>query len=347
MANKSIPNIKKRPTIRDVAKASGVSYMTVSRVMNGSSTVKIEARKRVEMAVKKLDYQPNEMARSMRTSSTKTIGFMLPDITNTTNAAIAQAAETVLAEAGFRMILLSTGFESGREAEYLHKLPGNIVDGMIAAIVDEDDLDTQELIASCQAPVVVIDRDLPFPIDTVKSEHKTAMRSALRHLTSLGHKKIGIVMSPLSMRPGKVRVEAYRKFMEEAGIEIDDRLVKAVPQSPEEGRLATLRILGLRPRPTALLVGANQLTFGAMQAIQELGIKVPEELSVIGADDLLATGLFNPPLTVIWRDMAEVGRYAAKLLLERLSQKNSEPCEIILKSELILRASCDKPQTIE
>jgi LacI family transcriptional regulator len=333
----------RRATIRDVASAAGVSDMTVSRSLNAPNTVRPETRRKVELAVSELGYEPNAMARGMRTSSTSTIGFILPDITNTTNASIAQAAELVFTRAKYRMMLLATGYSARAEADFLARVPGNIVDGIVVALSDETDPTIHELLSSLSVPYVVLDRDLPFATDSIKSEHESAMHEALRHLVRLGHRRIGLVMSPLVIRPGRARIEAFRAFMKEHGLADSDRLIRTVPQTVEDGRDAMTALLNENPRPSAIIVGSNQLTFGAMQAIRAAGLTIPDDISVIGADDKVLTDLLTPPLTVIWRDMAEVGRAAAKLLLARLSGDVGPPRNITINSELILRASCGPP----
>jgi LacI family transcriptional regulator len=333
----------RRATIRDVAEAAGVSDMTVSRSLNAPHSVRLETRRKVEQAIIALDYEPNAMARGMRTSSTSTIGFILPDITNSTNAIIAQAAEGVFTREKYRMILLSTGYNAKTEADFLARVPGNIVDGVVIALSDESNPDIQALLSSLSTPYVVLDRDLPFATDSIKSEHEGAMREALRHLYQLGHRRIGLVMSPLLIRPGRLRIEAFQQFMREHDLDESDRLVRTVPQTVEDGRDATAALLNANPRPSAIIVGSNQLTFGALQAIRAAKLSIPDDISVIGADDKVLTDLLTPPLSVIWRDMSEVGRAAAKLLLSRLSGDTTPPRNIIVSSELILRASSAPP----
>lgn len=337
----------RRATIRDVAREAGVSDMTVSRALNAPQTVRPDTRRRVEMAVAALGYSPNEMARGMRTSSTSAIGFILPDITNATNATIAQAAERVFTAAGYRTMLLATGFRTEAEADFLSRVPGTVVDGIIIALSDETHPRIHELLSALPIPFVVLDRDLPFAADSIKSEHTTTMHEALLHLFRLGHRRIGLIMSPMTIRPGRSRIEAFLSFMREQGIADNANLIRTAPQTIEDGRDATAALLNERERPSAIIIGSNQHTFGAMQAIRAAGLSVPEDISVVGADDKILTSLLSPPLTVLWRDMEEVGRSAAKLLLARLEGDASPPRSIMIKSELILRASCGPPPGAE
>ena len=337
--------MRKGPTINDVARAASVSSMTVSRVINGHAYIRTATRQRVEAAIAALGYQPNSLAQGMRTNTTRAIGFMLPDITNSTNAAVAQAAERVLVKRGFRLLLGSTGFDVELEAQCLNAFQQRTVDGVVAVLADETSEKIHSLLRASRVPIVVIDRDLPFAIDTVWSEHKPAMREVVRYLTGLGHRRIGLVMSPVTMRPGRHRVDAFIQTMRELSLEPDPSLIRWERQLVEDGYRAALDLLRRSPPPTALVVGANQQTFGALQAIRELGLKVPQDLSFIGADENLAASLIEPPLTMIWRDMALMGQHAATLLLERLGQApRTDVRTITVTSEVILRQSCAPPK---
>lgn len=334
----------KGPTINDVARAAGVSGMTVSRVLNRAGYVSDGARGRVEAAVAALGYRPNSLAQGMRTNTTRTVGFVLPDITNATNAVVAQTAERVLARAGYRLLLGSTGFDVDLEAQFLQSFQQHTVDGLIAVLADDTAPRTHALLRESRVPVVIIDRDLPFPVDTVWSDHATSMIELVRYLTGLGHRRIGLIMSPMSMRPGRHRVAAFNQAMQDAGLAPDSSLVRWERQLVGDGYRAALDLLQRPRRPTALVVGANQQTFGALQAARELQLRIPDDLSFVGADENVTTSLVEPPLTVIWRDMELVGQHAAQLLLERLAKPaRTEVRTVTVPSEIILRRSCAPP----
>ena len=335
----------KGPTINDVARAACVSNMTVSRVLNGSGYVSAGTRKRVEAPISDLRYQPNSLAQGMRTNTTRTVGFILPDITNSTNATVAQTVEGIFAKNGYRLLLGITGFDLELEAQFLRSFQQRTVDGVIAVLADETSEKIHALLQSSRVPIVVIDRDLPFAIDTVWSEHKATMREVVRYLTGLGHRRIGLVMSPVTMRPGHHRVEAFMEVMHDLGLDPDPLLIRWERQLVENGYRSALDLLRRPSRPTALVVGANQQTVGALQAVRELGLRIPDDLSFVGADENLMTSLIEPPLTVIWRDMELIGAHAAILLLERLGQPTrAEVRTVTVDSEVILRRSCAPPK---
>jgi LacI family transcriptional regulator len=340
--------MQKGPTINDVARVANVSNMTVSRVLNGSGYVSARTRKCVEQAISELGYQPNSLAQGMRTNTTRTVGFILPDITNSTNATVAQTVEGIFAKNGYRLLLGITGFDLELEAQFFRSFQQRTVDGVIAVLADERSEKIHALLQSSRVPIVVIDRDLPFAIDTVWSEHKAAMREVVRYLTGLGHRHIALVMSPLTMRPGHHRVDAFVEVMRDLGLDPDPSLIRWERQLVEDGYRSALDLLQRTTRPTALVVGANQQTFGALQAIRDLGLKIPHDLSIVGADENLMTSLVEPPLTIIWRDMELIGRHAATLLLERLKQPaRTEVRTVTVNSEVILRQSCAPPNIVD
>jgi LacI family transcriptional regulator len=335
-----------QPTINDVARRADVSNMTVSRVVTGNGYVSAKTRKRVEAAIEELGYQPNAAAKSMRTKSTQSIGFILPDLANTAHALVAQTAEGLLAQQGYRMILGSTGYSAEREAQFFSSSQQNTVDGVIAVITDETQTSIHDLIQKSRVPIVVLDRDLPFPVDTVYSEDRSCIRDVVQYLARLGHKRIALMTCPLKARPGRLRYQAFNEALEEMGLDPDPSLVRLRHQISSNGYQATLELLKTPRAPTALIVAADQLTFGALRAIKELGLRIPQDISLVGSDEGFISSVVNPPLTVIWRDMQQVGTHAANMLLARLADESQPALAATVRSEVILRQSCDRPPTL-
>ncbi|WP_352642317.1 LacI family DNA-binding transcriptional regulator [Mesorhizobium sp. M0220] len=332
-----------QPTINDVALRAGVSNMTVSRVVMGKGYISVKTRERVEAAINELGYRPNELAKSMRNNATRSIGFILPDLTNTSNAVVAQTAEGILAQSGYRMVLGSTGFSPEQESQFFSMFQQNTVDGVIAVIADETRAHIHDLVQNSRVPIVVLNRDLPFPVDTVYSEDRHCIRDVMQYLGRLGHRRIALITAPLTMRPGRLRHQAYAEALSELEIEFDPSLVRVRHEIAANGYQATLELLRQARRPTALIVAANQLGFGALQAVQELGLRIPRDLSFVGTDEGFVTSVIDPPLTAISRDMELVGRHAANLLLSRLAEPTQSPQSATVRSEVILRQSCDRP----
>lgn len=335
---------KRGPTINDVARLAGVSNMTVSRVANGADNVRGSTRDRVRKAMDDLGYLSNAMARGMRSNSSKMIGFLLPDLTNPLNAMISQMVEIDLAAAGYRMLVATSRFDLERELYYLEQFMSHRVDGIIVMLADEDSKPAIEFIDKGRVPIVVIDRTLPVPADRVLCEHQKAMSDVVRYLSSLGHRRIGLINGPMTMRPTRMRTQAFLDTMAMLGLPVPDTLRRYPEPTVEDGYLAAVEMLRQPDRPTALVIGSNQSLFGVLRAIRELKLEIPRDLSLVGADEDLASEFLDPPLTMIYRDMAQVGEAAVKLLLQRLKDPSLIPGRsLTIESRIILRGSCSTP----
>ena len=333
-----------QPTINDVARRANVSNMTVSRVVTRNGYVSDKTRKKVEAAIAELGYQPNAAAKSMRTKSTQSIGFILPDLANSAHAIVAQTAETLFARQGYRMVLGSTGFSPEREGQFFSSSQQNTVDGVIAVITDETQTSLHALIQKSRVPIVVLDRDLPFPIDTVYSEDRSCIRDVVHYLARLGHQRIALMTSPLKARPGRLRHQAFQEALAEMGLAYDHALLRVRHPIGSNGYQAALELLRLPQPPSALIVAADQLTFGALRAIKEMGLQIPRDISLVGSDEGFLSSIVDPPLTVISRDMQAVGTHAANMLLARLADPTQPAQSATVRSEVILRQSCDRPR---
>ncbi len=317
--------------------------MTVSRVVNGSPRVLAETRGKVLAAMTELNYRPNAIAQGMRSSTTRTIGFLLPDLTNPLNALIAQSVEASLAAAGLRMLVASTRFDLDKEAHYLEQFQANVVDGIIALLSDETSEVISRAVEKSRVPIVVIDRDLPVPVDAVLCEHEPVMSELVTYLAGLGHRRIGLINGPMTIRPARRRAHAFFETALKLGLEELERYNREPPPTVDDGFSATMELMALPSRPTALIVCSNQNMFGSLRAIRELGLRVPDELSFVGADENTSSALFDPPLTVIDRDIGMMGEAAAALLLRRLRDPHHAGCSRqTVPSRLILRASCGR-----
>ena len=334
----------KRPTIRDVAAHAKVSTMTVSRVVNGSSLVTSDTRRAVENAIQALDYQPDGIARSMRIQRTRSIGFILPDLTNITNATVAQAIESEIMSSGYQLLTVSTQYRRDKEIAALRLMKKQRVEAVVLLLNDETDSGVLAEIEALGVRALMLDRDVPISADAVVSTHYEPMADAIRYLLGLGHQRIAAVLPPTTIRAGRLRRQAYVETMEAAGLAYAEVLVAHGNSLINEGRELTLQILSKTPRPTALILGTNQLTLGAMQAVRELDLRIPDDLSVIGSDDIVTTALLTPPLTILWRDMAAFGREAARILIDGLTQISGQQMRrVTMSTELLLRRSCTAP----
>jgi LacI family transcriptional regulator len=328
------------PTIKDVARLAGVSPMTASRVANGLANVRPEKRDAVLRAMRELSYAPHAAAQSMRTQRTRRVGFMLPDITNITNAIVSQAVERHLARDRHHLMLFNTDFQTSVERDVFAMAAHNMFDGLIALLTDDTDPSIAAALNAVPVPVVLIDRDCGTAHDAVYSNHGIAMRTVVQQLAHLGHRRIALIGPSRAIRPGRERLEGFVAAMEEFGLPVEPDLVWADDQSIQFGRQITLTMMAAPEPPTALIAGANQLTMGAYHALRELGVSIPEQLSFVGSDDPYLASLLSPPVTVIYRDMELVGRHAADLMLQRLrGTAPPAPRIVTVPSEIALRSS--------
>jgi LacI family transcriptional regulator len=312
----------RRPTIRDVARAAAVSTVTVSRVANTPELVRPETRARVEAAMQRLGYFPNALARSMRTNVSRTIGFLVPDLTNYPNAAVAKAAEATLAEAGYAMLLADSDHDVGREARFLRLLRSRQVDGILLYLSDEDDPAVQATIGDLDIPVVVLDRTLPFGVDTVFSEHRKAMRRTVLHLAAAGHRELALLLPDLRIRPVRERAASFVAAVRAAGLEpARQSVIRAEPLAG--GASAIERLLAAEARPSAVLIDGTRLLAAAFEGLHRHGLLEPVRPIAIDAVEPLAAAM--PEIVGIARDFAAIGRAAAQLMIDRLSGALSGP----------------------
>jgi LacI family transcriptional regulator len=327
------------PTIKEVAEWAGVSVSTVSRVLNEYPFVSEEARRREVAAMEELDYRPDMAARSMRTGTTRAVGFVVPDITNPVFSAIAKGADSVLHPHGYSLVLANSGNDAQREAELIGALQQRRVDGLITAVADESAPGLAALLARLPA-CILFDREVPESgADAVCSDHEAGMEQALAHLSTLGHRRVGLVAGSQSQLGSRARVLAYRRLAQHFGLERDRGLVVIGELSRETGYLATRRLLELDAPPTAIIAGNNQLVVGALAALRDLGVAVPRDVSLVACDDVDLTQMHDPPIDVIDRDPVEHGRCAAELLLRRLSDREAPPMRVVLPTRFVARGT--------
>jgi LacI family transcriptional regulator len=329
-------------TIGDVAQRAGVSVSSVSRYVHGEH---VRTAAAIEEAIATLGFRPSHAAQTLKLGRTMTIALVVPDVTNPFFAAVVRGAETVTSQEGYTILLANTDESPDRERVVLDGMIGR-VDGILLAPASEDD-ENPLMLRRAGLPVVFIDRrtrtaDGEPDVDTVHNRGGT--RAAIDHLVEHGHRRIAIVSGPAESTPGRERLEAFRETLAAHGISVPDDYVQFGGFREQGGREATERLLQLTDRPTAVFVANNVMTLGALQALLAAGVRVPEDLSIIGFDDHPFAGLLAAPLTVVDRPMEEQGRVAMHLLLNRITgQDESAPRRIVLDTVLVERRSCAGP----
>lgn len=332
------------PTIRDVAKAAGVGLGTVSRVLNNSGYVRPETRERVLQTCEELGFVPNQVARSLVRRLTATVGLIVPDITNPFFPSITRGVEDAASDGGYTVFLCNADNDPAMEAVDVRKLRERWVDGIIFV----GTTDRRELVSGLLAdgvPVVVTDRMLDeLDVDSVVVNNTLGARDAVLHLIDLGHRRIAHAAGPQSTRTGQDRRAGYRQALQEAAIPDAQSLVVFGEYTVEGGYHTAQVLLGRSPRPTAIFAGNDLMALGIMRAADEAGIAVPDELSVVGFDDIQMAGLMHPGLTTVRQPAYEMGRLAMTMLQERIAGQAAPAARRhVFQPELVVRGTTRRP----
>lgn len=328
-------------TIKDVARVAGVSQGTVSRIINGLG-VSAELKDRVTRVIAELHYQPSAIARSMRTSTTRTVGLVITDIANPVLAEIAKGAEEVLYPLGYTLIVGNTGRHLEREASLIKTLVHRRVDGLLVTVENEKNPEVQEAVAGVGIPVVLVDRDLDVSLDKVHVDHANGVRLATEYLISLGHRRIALITADRTIFPGRDRVRGYETALRNAGLPVDPELIHSRSLAAEYGfRVASGLLSGPISPPTAIIAGGNQIFEGVLEVVRTKRLRVPEQISLIACDDTPLTRLGFPPVTVVQRDLNLLGKLSAEMLFERIcGECVTGERSVLLPTSLVVRESC-------
>jgi LacI family transcriptional regulator len=332
------------PTIHDVAKRAGVGSITVSRVINNSGYISTETRERVQKAIDELGYVPNTLARSLRSRRTNTVALMVTDITNPFFTTLARGVEDAANEAGYTVIFCNTDESAVKEEKYLNVLLQKQVDGLLL-VPTQKSVNTIQQILKHGTPVVVLDRRISeVNVDTVRCDSLDGGYKLTKYLVSLGHRQIAVMSGAVGVSTADDRVAGYQKALAENGIAIDERFIFRGEFTPDSGYSMTKQAINLPLRPTALIAANNFITIGAMKALQEVGLEVPEDMALAGFDDLPPAIVTFPFFTVVSQPAYEMGTQAMQLLLKRLNDKELGAFqEVILPTQLIVRRSSGPP----
>jgi LacI family transcriptional regulator len=333
----------RKPTIYDVARLAGVSTATVSRLLNGTGQIAPSTRLAIEAAVEELGYQPNRIARSLATKSTQTIALLLPEITNPFYGALVAGIEQRTLELGYTMLLCTTEDDPAREERYLNLLRSKQVDGALADGLVLPPGRIAEFVAD-GFPIVCLDRDVDSTsVPLVQVDNRLGGRMATEHLLGLGHKRIAHVAGTSGMRIVEERIDGYLEALRAAGVKPDPRLL-AVGSFNEEGGYEAARSLFTRPPyPTAVFAANDLSAVGVLEAVVESGRQVPDDVSVVGFDDLRLAAYTSPPLTTIHQPAREIGARATSLLFDLTRGKKLGRVRYLLQPELVVRRSTAPP----
>ncbi len=333
-----------RPGMKEVADRAGVAVSSVSRVLSGHSDVSAVMRNRVFDAVAALGYEPDILAKSMRTGETMTIGFIVNDISNPLISEVALGAETVLREEGYATMVVNSMSDPEVELQHISLMNRRRADGLLLSLADENYPTLRDTLDRLSVPVVFVDR-FQKGFDSshmVLSDHKTGMTQALEMLGSQGHTSIALINGSLGVRPSRERANAVRKFSK-SHPDINCT-VRSGSFRAEFGLDATRELFADEQPPTAIIAGSNQILVGVLRALKELDLTVPHDVSLITCDDVPLAEFMTPALDAITRDPKELGRRAARNLLAIL--RDDEPETIVLPTSFEARGSSVAPKKV-
>lgn len=329
-------------TIKDVALKADVSVTTVSHVVNDTRHVSAKVRERVELAIRELGYVPNAMARSLKSNTTSTLGMLIPNSSNPYFAEIVRIVEDRCFGAGYTLVLCNTDDEPRRQSVYLQVLAERRIDGLIVVSTgaDEDDSLVTQL-RGLRIPTVLLDREIADPAcDLVETAHMQGGLLAVRHLLSLGHKRIACIGGPTGVTSSEQRIEGWRMALAETGSAPNaDALLWRGGFTSQGGYEAMHAILRTEEKPSAVFVCNDLMAIGALRAAHESGVRVPDELSIVGFDDIELSAYTSPPLTTVAQPKERIGALAVDMLLERMGGKRRDARKVVLQPELRVRAS--------
>lgn len=327
-----------RVTIQDVAREAGVSAMTVSRVLNEQPGVSDRRRAHVRAAILKLGYRRNSLARSLKASRSHTLGLVVPDITNPYFPEIVRGAEDVALEAGYGVFLSNAVEDQQREATSLRLMDERRVDGVIVVSPRLPERQLHALLRSHRAAVVVNRSAPPEVAGAVRLDHVSGVMQAIDHLVSLGRRRFGVLAGPDSSFAARERLEGIRSGLEARGMPLaPDRLVKTAPYI-DDGADATARLFEMAGPLDALLCYNDLVAAGALQACAAAGLRVPQDVAVVGFDDIAFARMFTPPLTTLHVPKYDLGVNAMRILLDRIAGRNVH-AEVVLRPTLVVRGS--------
>lgn len=330
-------------TIVDVAKAAGVSTSTVSHVVNGTRFVSESTRQRVLAAIDSTSYMPDALARSMRRDKSDTIGLIVSDASQSIFADMLLGVEQEARAQGLVLMVANSCAESDREMESVRVFREHRVQGMLVAEVAHRPNRIARYLKSKGIPLVLLDRTSEIGHDQVGVETEASMRDLVNHVVGLGHEDIALVAGDTSVPTLRDRLYGFRAAVTHSKRELRVRVVDSVATPAEAEAALAVLLADPATRPTALVSSSMNMTIGALRAIQKLGIRVPDELTIVSFDKLLNDDLFSPPLTGLEQPAFEIGREATRLLSQRVQQADGPPRTIRLAPRFVLGGSSGKP----
>lgn len=326
-------------TLRDVARHAGVSVTTAHRGINGKDELGEATRQRILDAARELGYVPNQTARSLVSGRSYTIGMVVTDNASPVYAGVVRGVESVLKAAGYGLLLCNSADDASGSLACLELLRSKQVDGVLITPVQSDHAEIDYL-RDAQIPYVLLLRMFEDQADDVViTNNRAGGRDATALLIELGHTRIGHIAGPAQVSSAQGRLAGYRQALDDGRLPFDPSLIEHAPFTTEGGYVAATALLTRAERPTAIFAANDMQAVGVMKAARELGIRIPEELALVGGDDIELAEFLAVPLTTFHQPAFEIGSRGAELLLARLDGDSEEPHQIVMTPQLIVRQS--------
>jgi DNA-binding LacI/PurR family transcriptional regulator len=328
--------------ISEVARRAKVSTATVSRTINGSDSVTPETAEKVLRVIRAMGYHPDTNARALASGKSRLLGLIISDIANPFFPELVKSFEEMGLQNGLEVLVANTSYDPERMVHCVRRLMERKVDG-VAVMTSEMDKDLISQMAKRQIPMVFLDtgkvRNL---VSNIKVDYGMGIREAVDHLFQLGHRRIGFISGPSDLRSAMTRRSAFLKWFEHYGLLLDEKLIESGNHKMDGGDAAMRRLLALSPRPTALVASNDLTAFGALHAISSAGLRVPEDISIIGFDDIELCQVTQPPLTTIRLSRRELGEIAFEALHTIIRGTSKTGHEYRVDTRLVVRNSTRK-----
>jgi len=335
--------MKNRVTLKDVAQFAGVSVTTVSNVVRGWPYIADETRQKVQEAIRELRYSPHPIAQGLRTGQMQTIGFIVPYLSNPYFGSIVSVVEDVAQEHQYSVIIFSSHEDFQRQTECIRRASNRLIDGLlIAPIASVQPFDST--FTDLTIPTVVIDR-VPdgYTGPSCALNNFQVGLLATRHLCELGHRRIAHLAGPLTVRGARERAEGYRQALREFGLSYERIDHSSTAWDCEDGYRQMSALLRDGPAPSAVFAGNDLLAIGALHALDEAGLSCPQDISVVGVDDIEVGAYIRPTLTTVRQPLQELARAGIELLLNLIHQRHEGDTQVTLEPTLIVRHSTAAP----
>ena len=329
--------------IKSVAKKAGVSVATVSRVLNHPDAVAPDTKEHILNIMESLDYTPNWFARGLKLNRTGVIALLIPEILDIGYMEIAKGVEDVAHQKKYNIMLCSTEEDRNKEKGYIENFISRKVDGivLVSSLLKNNDLN--QIKKQDVAVVLIGKNDEIIGENLVYTDYKAATTEAVKHMIEIGHRKIGMIYGNRPKIENIDKLEGFKRTMEDEGLVYHEKHIVEEENSFEGGYLAASKLLNLKDRPEAIFVTSDTMAIGAMEKIKQTDLQIPQDIAVVGFDNLKISAFIEPKLTTVAKPMYRMGLIAARLLFDLMedeNQKDNEPQEILIQSKLKVRKSC-------